>query len=289
MKILLTGANGQLGQELKKITPKNVELHALSKQELDITDKKAVLSKINTYKPACIINTAAYTAVDEAEKNEDLVFNINAQGAANIAEAAFSNGCRMIHLSTDYLFDGKKGTPYSPDDMPNPLNVYGKSKWAGEKNVLKILPDSSLIIRTSWVYSCYGQNFVKSVLNSLQKNSKINMVSDQIGSPTWTRTLARAIWTAVAKPELKAIYHWCDAGVASKYDLAMSVLEDALQIGIISKAVPICPIKSSDFISLAARPSYSVLDCTKTWKDFNLSPIYWRTSLRTFLQEIKHA
>lgn len=289
MKILLTGADGQLGRELRKICPPKFTLIALPRTELNIVDEAAVDKAITEYTPDCIINTAAYTAVDEAEKKPDLVFSINAQGAANIAKAAEKHQARLIHISTDYLFDGKKSTPYLPEDKPNPLNVYGKSKLEGEQNVLNILPKNTLILRTSWVYSCYGVNFVKSVLNALQKNSELKMVADQIGSPTWTRTLAHALWVAVSKPELKGIYHWCDAGVASKYDLAMSVLETALQIGMITKALPIHPMRSADFTSLATRPSYSVLDCTKTWKDFGLTPTYWRTALCSFLQELKHA
>ncbi len=283
-RVLLAGAGGQLGWELQRSCPDSVELHPFDSSALDIRDQRAVSAAAERIQPDTIINAAAYTAVDKAEGDSATAFAVNADGAAHLAEAASQVGAGLIQVSTDYVFDGTHSTPYSPAAPTSPLGVYGESKYQGEQRVQAILPGQSLILRTAWVYSSHGHNFVKSMLRLMSEREELGIVADQVGSPTSARTLARAVWQFQAQPQLNGIYHWTDAGVASWYDFAVAIMEEALALGLLSRAVRVKPIRSCDYPTPAKRPAYSVLDKTDTWAELSLTPLHWRDALREALR-----
>lgn len=283
--ILITGANGQLGWELRRSVPEGVEAHFLGRNDLDLTDQPAVGEWFDRLKPALVINAAAYTAVDKAEEEPGLAYAVNRDGAACLAEAGRAAGARMVQISTDFVFDGRKGRPYRPDDPVGPVGVYGASKLAGEQAVEDVLGDRALILRTAWVYSAHGGNFVKTMLRLMGEKESLSVVADQVGSPTWAAGLANAIWDAADK-RLKGIHHWTDAGVASWYDFAVAIQEEALAIGLLKKAIPISPIRTEDYPTAAKRPPYSVLDRTETWEALGIEAMHWRGGLREMLAEV---
>lgn len=286
MKVLITGARGQAGNELCRTAPDHVELLCLDRNRLDIGAGAAVAETIRAKRPELIINAAAYTAVDKAETEREQAFTVNATGAANLAAAAAETGARLVHLSTDFVFDGAKSSPYRPDDQANPLSAYGASKLAGELAVLERCP-GALVVRTGWLYSAHGHNFVKTMLRLLGEREQLTVVADQVGTPTWGGSLAEAIWAAAAKPELRGIYHFSDAGVASWYDFAQAIQEEALHLGLLTRAIPIKPITSGDYPTPARRPPYSVLDKSATWRDFAITGQHWRVALRKMLKELQ--
>ena len=287
MKVLVIGSHGQLGHELSHSKPAEVELHATDASSLDITDQRQVSDKIDELQPEAVINAAAYTAVDKAESEREKAYLVNQKGPGNIARSCLGAGSRFIHVSTDFVFDGRSPSPYLPDDRPHPLGVYGESKLLGERVVAEETKGQALIIRTAWVYSAYGNNFVKTMLRLMHEKEQLGVIYDQVGSPTWARTLAETIWTAtISFPQAKGYYHWTDAGVASWYDFAVAIQSEALALGLLEKEIPIMPIRTSQYPTPARRPSYTVLDCSSTWKDFRISPIHWRVSLRKMLQEM---
>ena len=286
MKALIIGGKGQLGTTLTQMVPDAVVARSLDLPEIDITDSTAVETVVADEKPDVIINASAYTNVDRAEEDVDRAFAVNATGPKNIALAAKRAGCRMIHVSTDYVFDGTACTPYAPEAPCSPLGVYGKSKRQGEINVLDVI-DDPVIIRTSWLYSQYGNNFVLTMLRLMNERDELKVVADQVGGPTWAATLAAAIWAVIGKDDLKGIYHWSDAGVASWYDFAVAIQEEALSLGILKNAIPIHPIRTDQFPTLTERPSYSVLNSTGSWRYFNIVPLHWRAALRQMLASIQ--
>lgn len=286
-KIIVLGAGGQLGYELSKTVPESVQLMALDRSQLDITDATAVLQQVNIYQPNWIINAAAYTAVDKAEEQSDLAYQINKDGAANVAMAAKQAGAGLIHVSTDFVFDGEKSSPYLVNDKPNPQSVYGASKLAGDEQVISILSGNTCIIRTAWVYSSHGQNFVKTMLRLMSERDELGVIADQVGTPTWARGLAQTIWKVIDE-KLKGVHHWTDAGVASWYDFAMAIHEEAKALGILSvnQVCTIKPIRTQDYPLPARRPTYSVLDKTTTWNALALEPDHWRTALKNMLKDL---
>jgi dTDP-4-dehydrorhamnose reductase len=286
MKILLTGANGQLGQELKWSCPREIHLLALARQDLDISDRDSVNKSVNVFKPDIIINAAAYTAVDAAEQYADLAHAINAQGAANLAQAALRQQCYLIHLSTDYIFDGRKSSPYLPEDKANPLSQYGLSKLRGEEKILEIFSENSLILRSSWIYSRFGKNFVKTMLNLMQQKEELRVVADQVGTPTSAKNLAQVIWHIIQNKQAKGIYHWTDEGVASWCDFAVAIQEIALENKILNKAIPIRAIRTQDYPTAARRPACSVLDKSKSYQDFGMMAQEWRIALREMVSSM---
>ena len=287
--IMLTGANGQLGWELQRRAREvGWQTHALKRQTLDISDPNAVRSAVHTLRPDIIINAAAYTGVDQAEAEPDRAYKINRDGAANMARAARTCGGRLVHISTDFVFDGAQGRPYEIDDVPNPQGVYGASKLAGEARVREILGNKALIIRTAWVYSAHGSNFVKTMLRLMRERNELRVVDDQIGSPTWARSLADCIWRALDR-HLAGTYHWTDAGAASWYDFAMAIHEEALSLGLLKKSVVISPIPASEYPTAAKRPSYSVLSKWNCWRALDYRAAHWRASLRMMLGELARA
>jgi dTDP-4-dehydrorhamnose reductase len=283
---LVTGGNGQLGQELKRTCPPEHEIITVDICDFDLCSSTALQACLESTNPEIIINCAAYTAVDKAEQEKDIAFKANTEGAYNLALAAQKCNAKLIQISTDFIFSGKKSSPYLPDDQATPISVYGESKLKGEKKVLSVLKDNALIIRTAWLYSAFGNNFVKTMLRLMQERDSLSVVADQIGTPAWGKGLALAIWRSIDK-ELTGIHHWTDAGVASWYDFAVAIQEEALGIDLLKNQIAILPIRTLDYPTPAQRPSYSVLDKTKTWDALGYIADHWRVSLREMLKELR--
>jgi dTDP-4-dehydrorhamnose reductase len=287
MKVAITGASGQVGRSLTSQVPSAVEVFGWDHKDLDITDAQAVNEKVRQTAPDVIINAAAYTAVDRAESEPDLARKINVDGARHLASASRALGARLIHISTDFVFDGAASMPYKPDAATNPSSVYGITKRDGERAVLAELPERSVILRTAWVYAADGNNFVRTMLRVMKANGSVRVVADQVGTPTAARSLSEVLWQIVAKPEITGIHHWTDAGVASWYDFAVAIAEEGAELGLVSRDVTVTPIATHEYPTPARRPSYSVLDkASLTSKGF--TSIHWRKRLRDVLGEMKH-
>ncbi len=289
MNVLLIGSRGQLGYELLRTSPAGVSVTGCDLAEVDIRDAQSTGRLVRERRPGLIVNVAAYTAVDKAESERELAFAVNAVGAGNVAEAAVEAGARLIHLSTDFVFDGRRGCPYRPGDAPSPISVYGASKAEGERRVLDRLGERATVLRTSWMYSVHGRNFVKTILERLTNGDELRVVTDQVGAPTWARSLAEAIWNLASMPSVPAVLHWSDAGVASWYDFAVAIQEESLACGLLQTPVRLTPVPSSEFPTAARRPHYSVLDSSGTWAVLGRPAEHWRTSLRTMLAELSPA
>lgn len=296
-RILVTAKNGQLGWELNRTQPNNlegasVETIFLDSKELDITDSAAVFEKVASFKPDVVINAAAYTAVDKAESDSEAAYLVNHKGAENLALACKEFGAKLIHISTDFVFDGTKNTPYLPEDTTNPLGVYGASKLAGEEAAIGILGANVSIIRTAWVYSVHGNNFVKTMIRLMAEKDQLGVVADQVGTPTNAKNLAKAIWQLAkengsGKIAFGKVYHWTDLGTASWYDFAVAIQIIAVEKGLLEKSIPIKPIKSSQYLTPAKRPSYSVLETGALRKDLVIDGEYWRDALEDMIKELK--
>lgn len=284
--VLITGAGGQLGRELVFTAPTGVQVLALTRSQLDIADAEAVTAVLEELKPGLVINAAAYTAVDQAESEPELAAAVNAVGPGNLARACAGRDIRLIHVSTDFVFDGESNQPYQADSLPAPVSEYGRGKFEGERLVQEAL-DDALILRTGWVYSRHGKNFVKTMLGLMAQRQELGVVADQVGTPTWARGLAEAIWAAASRAHLRGIYHWSDAGVCSWYDLAVAICEEACELGLLPEPISIQPIPASSYPTAATRPAYSVLAKEKSWSDFQLRGKHWRVQLRAMLREIK--
>ncbi len=286
MKVLIVGGKGQLGTTLTHNVPESIDCFSFDLPEFDITNPQQVASIVGDVNPDVVINASAYTAVDKAEQEVEQAHAVNADGPKHLALAAKASGSRLIHVSTDYVFDGTACTPYTPNAPCNPLGVYGKSKRAGELNIQSVLNDS-VIIRTSWLYSKYGSNFVLTMLRLMNERDELKVVADQIGAPTWASTLSKAIWAVVSKNNLRQVFHWSDAGAASWYDFAVAIQEEAAKISILNKMIPIHPIRTDQFPTQVVRPSYSLLDSTGSWDFLDIKPVHWRVALRQMLKTDK--
>ena len=285
-KVLITGADGQLGFELQRSLPDGFECLATDKDSLDITDAQAVSAYIVQQKPDVIINSAAYTAVDKAEEETELAIAINTTGAKNLAQAAKDNNIKLVQISTDFVFDGKGCSPYPVDALTNPDGYYGKTKRDGDNLVAEILGEDVLIIRTSWLYSSHGNNFVKTMLRFMQEREELGIIADQVGTPTWANSLANAVWKSI-ELDTTGFHHWSDAGVASWYDFAYAIMEEGVSLDLLDKEITINPISTADYPTPASRPCYSVLDKTVTWKALGLKSDHWRVALRNMMKELK--
>ncbi len=283
-RALITGAGGQVGLELQETVPQGWTITACRSDELDVTRPEAVQAAFERYRPTVVLHTAAYTAVDAAETAADRADAVNTRGTAHVADAARGVGARMVLLSTDFVFDGAQGRPYLPDDPPAPLGVYGRTKLAAEREAARILATEALVIRTAWVYSRHGRNFVRRMLGLMAERSEIGVVADQVGTPTWTRSLAKALWAAAARPDLSGVLHWTDAGVASWYDFAVAIQEEALAVGLLTRPVPVRPLRTGEFPTSATRPCFSVLEKAGSWAALGLTPPHWRVNLRRMLE-----
>lgn len=285
MKILLTGANGQLGHCFKNIFPADWSLHATNRQQLDITDISAVDNCISKHRPDAIINAAAYTAVDKAEDEFDLAYKVNVIGPKNLAIIAKKYQIKLVHVSTDYVFDGTKKTPYLESDSTNPINVYGKTKREGEIAVIDNNP-LAIVIRTSWVFSEYGSNFVKTMLNLGNKKMELSIVDDQIGNPTYAGDLAKIIIELLKRNVSSGIYHYCGNKSTSWYLFAKQIFDIALKQGLLFKLPNINPINTQSYPTKAKRPQYSVLNMKKI-NELNLSGSNWDEQLTICISKIK--
>jgi dTDP-4-dehydrorhamnose reductase len=283
-RILITGSRGQLGLALQACAPSGWTVQGVDVDTLDITDAVAVREAVAAFAPDAIINCAAYTAVDRAETEADAAFRINRDGAAHLAAAAAGVGARMVQVSTDFVFDGRQSLPYRPDAKPNPLGVYGHSKLAGEQTVAQAAPDA-LIVRTAWLYSAHGGNFVKTMLRLLREKPELRVVADQIGTPTSADSLAQALWALLAADASAGCYHYTDAGVASWYDFAVAIAQIMReQYG--ESLAPVFPIRTEDYPTPAQRPAYSVLDKTDTVAI--TGPLrHWREPLAEVLHQLR--
>lgn len=286
MRALVFGATGQLGRELLGVAPSQVELLPIDRSRVDMERTSDVERLIDELRPDVIINAAAYTAVDRAELQPDVAFAVNAAAPAAMAEAATRIGASLVHVSTDYVFGGAGSEPYRITDATCPVNVYGKSKAEGEKLVLERAGRNSMIVRTSWLYSRYGRNFVLTMLGLMRKGAPLCVVSDQTGAPTWARTLARAIWTSVERGGASGIVHWTDSGATTWHGFATEIGRLAFERGLLSGRVVVQPIATSDYSGGAARPAASLLDLSATASKLGTEPIHWAESLRMMLEEM---
>jgi dTDP-4-dehydrorhamnose reductase len=286
LNIVVIGKNGQLAREIMQLANDD-DIHCLGRNEVDLLDMNGLTVALNQIQPEGIINAAAYTAVDKAESDQQNAYALNQTAVANLATYAKQHNCHLVHVSTDYVFDGDKGSPYKVNDSYNPQGVYGASKAAGEKALLDIYPEASCILRTSWVYSSHGNNFVKTMLLLMAENPELVVIDDQIGSPTWAKNLARACLFAV-KNQVSGVHHWTDRGVASWYDFAIAIQSLALKKGLLINAIPIKPIPSSAYPTPVKRPYNSVLDKATLAIEFSeLAPQYWRNALSEMLDELR--
>lgn len=285
MKVLVTGSGGQLGQTLLANAPPGMQLVGIDQPDADIADREQVSTIVRRENPDVIVNTAAYTAVDLAESEEALATRINADGPGFLALAALETGSKLIHLSTDFVFDGQATSPYATDAAAHPTSVYGRTKYAGEQRVRETMRDSSVILRTAWLYSAFGKNFVNSMLQLMTDRDELSVVDDQVGSPTWAGSLADAIFAFVARPDISGTYHWTDSGQASWYEFACAIQDEAFELGQIEKKIGIRPIPSAEYAVAASRPTYSVLDCSDAERLLEIKATPWRDNLRTMLRE----
>ena len=297
MKVVITGATGQLGQALRRSLPRQISgepvdiittarKSGLGDLTLDMADPSACRELVKQCRPDWLINAGAYTAVDQAETQPDLARAVNVGAPKAFAEELQRTGGCLLHLSTDFVFNGNQGSPYRPDQPVDPLNVYGLTKAAGETAVASVLSaDQLCILRTSWLYGPKGKNFLLTMLRLMREREQLAVVSDQVGCPTATSGLAQACW-AVIEHQVSGLHHWSDAGVASWYDFAVAIADLARKAGALHNYVRIDPICTTDYPTPAQRPSYSLLDCTRTREALHLSSLHWREALEKVLDDV---
>lgn len=280
--ILITGANGQLGNEMRIVSQEQSTLvfHFTDVAELDICDIDAVERWVTEHNIHCIVNCAAYTNVNKAEEDVALCDKLNHLAPANLAAVAARHGIGLIHVSTDYVFNGKHHTPYREDDTPCPNSVYGSTKLAGEEAIMRLCP-TAVIIRTAWLYSTFGNNFVKTMLRLGSERSEMGVVFDQIGTPTYARDLARAILHILHEGIVSGIYHYSNEGVCSWYDFAKAIFD----LGGISTCT-LKPLHTEEYPTPAARPHFSVLDKSKIKRVYGIEVPYWVDSLRDCMAQL---
>ncbi len=278
-KILVIGAKGMLGRDLVEILRSSfprAEVIAWDVEEIDIQEEEDTIARIKSVKPDWVLHLAAYTDVDGSESNEAKAFAINAEGTKHVALGAVACGAKLATISTDYIFDGKKGEPYVEEDLPNPLNVYGRSKWKGEQYIQELAKDA-LVIRTQWLYGKHGRNFVASILRQAREKTVLRVVNDQIGSPTYTRDLSHAI-SVMVRRNARGVFHVANSGSCTWYEYARKILEFS---GI--EGVEVVPISSRELALPAIRPAYSVLDTNKLRREMGLELRPWWEALREYL------
>jgi dTDP-4-dehydrorhamnose reductase len=281
-KILVTGSNGQLGKELKLLAASfpQFEFIFLSREDLPIHHFEMVRHYFNTYHPQYVINCAAYTAVDRAEQERELAFQVNAEAVGVLAAICNANHAQLIHISTDYVFDGTAIAPYKEDAATNPQSVYGASKLEGEKQALQLNPNT-IIIRTSWVYSQFGKNFVKTMLKLMEEKESITVVNDQVGNPTYAADLAEVILQIIASQQWQpGIYHYSNTGNISWYDFAVAIKE------LTRSNCNVSPIPTTQYPTPAKRPGYSVLDTAKIQQSFGMGLKNWKESLASCIEKL---
>jgi dTDP-4-dehydrorhamnose reductase len=286
LKVLVTGAHGQVGRCLLASAPPGVTAIGLTRAQLDVGDAAAVTHAVQAHRPAVIINAAAYTAVDRAETEVDAARRVNGLGPRHLARAAHTCGARLLHISTDFVFDGRGCVPYPPNAPTAPLGAYGLTKLEGEQAVSELVPDSAVVLRTAWVYAAQGANFVRTMLRVMAEKRQVRVVADQIGTPTAADSLAGVLWALAERPDIKGVQHFTDAGVASWYDFAVAIAEEATVLGLLAPGVRVSAIATADYPTPARRPGYSVLDKRALLSALALEPDHWRVSLRRVLRTL---
>lgn len=292
IKLLITGANGQLGYALQQTQPAQLNgavlaVTAVTRAQMDLSVPEAVVTALDHYRPDIIINAAAYTAVDKAEGDADMADAINHRAVANLASWCAQQQKILVQVSTDFVFDGKKSTAYVPHDECNPLGIYGASKRAGEIAALEKNP-RTYVVRTGWVYCEHGANFVKTMLRLGAERESLRVVSDQIGTPTYAINLAHMIWSLVAVQPAERIFHFSDAGVASWFDFASAIFTLAEQKKLLPRQPQLTPIRTRDYPTPAQRPGFSVLDKFQTWETLPIRPVHWQDALAHMLDKLTY-
>ena len=286
MKVLVLGG-GQIAKAVGAAAPVQHKVAIRTHADLDISDEIALARVLAEVRADWIVNAAAYTAVDLAEDEAAQAMAVNDTAVASLDRAAAREGSRLLHLSTDFVFDGESKRAYLPADRTNPLSVYGVSKLGGERHV--VAGGEGIVLRTSWVYAASGKNFVLTMLRLMREKDRISVVSDQIGAPTWAASAAAAIWGLIDVEAAPGIYHWTDLGVASWYDFAVAIQDEAFARGLLTRAIPILPIHSSEYPTRAQRPPFSVLDSAATRSLIQAPARHWQHNLRMMLDELRAA
>lgn len=296
MKILLIGSKGQLGKSLSKTIPKDLELIESDKNNLNLENKNSIITSLKTISPDWVINCGAYTDVDKAENEKNLALQINAYALKTVSETLLETKGRLLHISTDFVFDGERSSPYPTNHPRKPLNIYGLSKSKGEEYIEKILSNKNqaIILRTSWLMGPTGNNFALKMLNLHKTKKEIKVIADQIGCPTSTTTLADVCWQIINLKEKVLfsnsipvpIFHWCDDGFASWYDVAVEIGNIASKLGLIKSPAKVIPIDTKSYNSLTKRPSYSILDCSSTKKLLKMRGKKWKDALEEDLKSL---
>ncbi|MGX8943255.1 dTDP-4-dehydrorhamnose reductase [Symbiopectobacterium sp. Eva_TO] len=284
MKVLLTGANGQLGRCFQDTLPADWQILATDSVELDITDRDKITAAVIAFKPDAIVNAAAYTAVDKAESEAELAERINSTGPANLANVAAQHGIRLVHVSTDYVFDGNANTPYTEESPTNPLSVYGITKLAGERAVSATAP-SAIIVRTAWVFSEYGNNFVQTMLRLGKERDALSIVNDQRGCPTYAGDIAHAIIALLQQNAAGGIYHYAGDKEVSWFEFAQAIFFVAVQNTVLTKAPTLTPITTAQYPTFAHRPAYSTLAGNKI-KGLGIALSDWQRALEKTIQHV---
>ncbi len=286
MKVLVFGANGQVGDALSKTLPKDIEAEFVDRSACDLSYPDQIETMLDRHNPDVVINAAAYTAVDKAESEPELAHQINTLAPEAMAHWTSSRPKRrdlkpatLIHISTDFVFSGEADQPYGTSDEPRPIGVYGNSKLKGERAALDQAPESTIIIRTSWVYSEHGGNFVKTMIRLMSERDELGVVNDQFGSPTYAKSLARMLWMMVGSETPPGTYHWSDAGTITWFDFASAIYEEATRAGLLNSEVTIQPIETHEYPTPAKRPRYSSLNVSKIEKQLGIRATPWRDNL----------
>lgn len=287
MRVLVLGG-GQIARAVAAVVPGQHLVVTRTHTEVDIVDEAAIARTLSEVKADWVVNAAAYTAVDLAEDRPALAHAVNDAAVASLVRASANEGCRLLHLSTDFVFDGNSNRAYLTTDQPKPLSVYGASKLGGERHVLDA-DALGIVLRTSWVYAAVGKNFVLTMLRLMREKDQISVVCDQIGAPTWAASAAAAIWGLIETAAKGGVYHWTDLGVASWYDFAVAIQDEALATGLLSRTIPINPISSAAYPTRARRPAFSVLDTASTRASIDVQAQHWRHNLGAMLDELRAA
>jgi dTDP-4-dehydrorhamnose reductase len=282
VRVLITGAAGQLGRALLASAGAGRTCIPLDRAGCEIADAGSVEAVMAAHRPQLVVNAAAYTAVDRAESEPEAAERANALGPAVLAEACVRHDARLVHLSTDFVFDGRGHRPYRPDDPTGPRSVYGRTKLEGERRVAEIAAERSLIVRTAWLYDATSRNFVTTMLRLMRERDEVRVIADQVGTPTSSASLARGIW-ALVDAGAAGTHHWTDAGVASWYDFAAAIRRISVERALLPESVRVVPIATEEYPTPAVRPAYSVLDKREAWAAAGFVPLHWEESLAEVL------
>ena len=290
MRVLITGAGGQVGHELLRQPPAGIEAIGLTSAELDISNGAQVAETVARLQPALIINAAAYTAVDKAESEPERAHAVNAEGVAHLAQAAAAAGIALLHISTDYVFPGATEVPYREEDATGPIGVYGASKLAGEQAAA--LCPRHIVLRTSWVFASHGNNFVKTMLRVGAQREVLGVVADQLGGPTAAASIAGALWQIARQWQAEGalpwgIYHYSGAPACSWHGFAVEIFRQAVELGLLSRAPQVNAITTADYPTPARRPAWSVLDCAKIQRELDIMQPDWQADLAQVLRELQ--